>query len=222
MLLISSQSLTEKLQIKEEKNILIQGLPSSIEKQFIKLSFSKNLTPLLKSRKIEFALLFAISQQQLRTMLDDVIPALHIEAKLWVAYPKLASKITSDLSRDANWDFIARYGFESVRMIGLDNVWTAIRFRRPEQGIKRTQNFCSSNPAEGVDYKKRTVEVPRELQQLLNNNKSAASFFDSLAFTHRREYVEWIISAKREETKARRLETTMEKLIAKKKNFNEK
>ena len=129
---------------------------------------------------------------------------------------------TSDLSRDANWDFIARYGFQSVRMIGLDNVWTAIRFKKPEEGMKIAKNFCSTNPAQGVDYKNRTVEVPRELQQLLNNNQSAANFFDSLAFTHRREYVEWIISAKREETKARRLETTMEKLIARKKNFNEK
>ena len=222
MLLISSQSLTEKLQLKDEKNILIQGLPSSIEKQFIKLSFSKNLTPLLKSRKIEFALLFAISQQQLVAMLNDVIPALHPDGKLWVAYPKLTSKITSDLSRDANWNFIARYGFQSVRMIGLDNVWTAIRFKKPEKGIKIAKSFCSTNPAQGVDYKKRTVEVPLELQQLLKNNQSAANFFDSLAFTHRREYVEWIISAKREETKIRRLETTMEKLIARKKNFNEK
>jgi uncharacterized protein YdeI (YjbR/CyaY-like superfamily) len=34
--------------------------------------------------------------------------------------------------------------------------------------------------------------------------------------------VEWIISAKKEETKSRRLETTMEKLSAFKKNFNEK
>lgn len=222
MLLTSSQSLTEKLQLQDEKNILIQGLPSSIEKQFIKLSFSKNLTPLLKSRKIEFALLFAISQQQLRNMLNDVVPALHPDAKLWIAYPKLASKISSDLSRDANWDFISCYGFESVRIIGLDNVWTAIRFRKPQETAGRNRNFCTSNPAEGVDYKNRTVEVPGELQQLLNNNKSAASFFDSLAFTHRREYVEWIISAKKEETRTRRLETTLEKLIARKKNFNEK
>ena len=42
----------EKLQLKEEKNVLIQGLPSSIEKQFVKLSFAKNVTPLLKSKKI--------------------------------------------------------------------------------------------------------------------------------------------------------------------------
>jgi len=36
-----SQTLLEKLQLADEKNLLIQGLPSSIEKQFSKLSFAK-------------------------------------------------------------------------------------------------------------------------------------------------------------------------------------
>ena len=56
-----SQNILEKLELRDEKNILIQGLPSSIEKQFVKLSFSKNVTPLLKMRKIDFALVFAVS-----------------------------------------------------------------------------------------------------------------------------------------------------------------
>ena len=222
MLLMSSQSLIEKLQLKDEKNVLIQGLPSSIEKQFIKLSFSRNLTPLLKSRKVDFALVFAVSQLQLKGILADVVPALHADGALWVAYPKLTSKIASDLCREANWDFVGCYGYVSVRMIALDNMWTAVRFKKQENKVLKNPGFCSSNPAPGVDYEKRTVEVPGELQHLLNNNKTAASFFDSLAFSHRREYVEWIVSAKREDTKTRRLETTIEKLIARKKNFNEK
>lgn len=217
-----SQSLLEKLQLNEEKNLLIQGLPSSIEKQFIKLSFSKNLTPLLKKRKIDFALVFAVSQRQLIGILKDIVPVLQEDAKLWIAYPKLTSKIASDLSRDKSWDFVSDHGFEAVRLIALDNVWTAARFKKPEVESKKKENFCSTNPAPGVDYKNRTIQVPQELQQLFNRNKPAAVFFDSLAFTHKREYVEWIISAKREETKARRLETTIEKLSAGKKNFSEK
>ena len=57
-----SQTLLEKLQLQDEKNLLIQGLPSSIEKQFTKLAFAKNVTPLLKIKKIDFALVFAINQ----------------------------------------------------------------------------------------------------------------------------------------------------------------
>jgi hypothetical protein len=219
---MSSQSLLEKLQLNDEKNLLLQGLPLSIEKQFLKLSFSKNVTPLLKSKKIDFALIFAFSQKQLKEILKEVIPALHQETKFWIAYPKASSKIASDLCRDASWDFIEAHGFETVRMIAVDNLWSAIRFKKPEETAKRPASFSSENPAPGVDYVKRTIEIPQELQQLLDKNKTAASFFEGLAFTHKREYVEWIISAKREETKAKRLETTMEKLTAQKKNFNEK
>jgi len=88
-----SQTLFEKLLIQDERNLLIQGLPSSIEKQFTKLSFSKNVTPLLKSRKIDFALVFAVSESQLSGILREVLPVLKTDAKLWIAYPKATSKI---------------------------------------------------------------------------------------------------------------------------------
>ena len=218
----SSQSLLEKLQLKEEKNLLLQGLPLAIEKQFIKFSFSKNVTPLLKIKKIDFALVFAFSQRQLQEILKEVIPALHPEAKFWVAYPKATSKIASDLCRDANWDYITRQGYESVRLIAVDNLWSAIRFDKPDQGVVKPQNFSSENPAPGIDYTKRTIEVPVELKKQLGKNKEAAVFFESLSFTNKREYVEWIVSAKKEETKSRRLETTVQQLMAKKKTFNEK
>jgi hypothetical protein len=219
---MSSESLLEKLQLKDEKNLLLQGLPLSIEKQFIKLSFSKNVTPLLKSKKVDFALIFAFSQKQLREILTEVIPALHSEAKFWIAYPKASSKIASDLCRDASWDFITAHGYEAVGMIAVDNLWTAARFKRVEEVAKKSISYSSENPAPGIDYTTRTIEVPSALQKLLDKNKPAATFFHSLAFTHKREYVEWIVGAKKEETKARRLETTMEKLVAQKKNYNEK
>jgi hypothetical protein len=219
---MSSQSLLEKLQLNGEKNLLLQGLPLSIEKQFIKLSFSKNVTPLLKSKKIDFALIFAFSQKQLKDILHEVIPALHPEAKFWIAYPKASSKIASDLCRDCSWDFISEQGYETVRLVAVDNLWSAARFKRPEAIAETTASFSSANPAPGVDYHSRTIQVPGSLQKLLDKNKPAAAFFDSLAFTNKREYVEWIVSAKREETKARRLETAMEKLTAQKKTYNAK
>ena len=134
---MTAQTLLEKLQLQNEKNLLIQGLPSSIEKQFVKLTFSKNVTPLLKSRKIDFALVFAVSQRQLVNILKEVIPALQEDAKFWIAYPKLTSKIASDLSRDKNWDFVSDHGFEAVRMIALDNVWSAGRFKKKHEGLKK-------------------------------------------------------------------------------------
>jgi uncharacterized protein YdeI (YjbR/CyaY-like superfamily) len=38
------------------------------------------------------------------------------------------------------------------------------------------------------------------------------AYFDSLAFSHRKEYVQWIESAKKEETRTKRIEQAIEKL----------
>lgn len=124
------QNLLEKLQYTEQKNILIQGLPSSIEKQFAKIAFAKNVTPLLKSRKIDFALVFAVNVNQLSGILHDVLPALHNEGVFWIAYPKSTSKIATDLSRSCSWDCVRSAGFETTDEVALDHVWTATRFSR--------------------------------------------------------------------------------------------
>ncbi|MEO6537058.1 MAG: hypothetical protein ABIT07_11125 [Ferruginibacter sp.] len=123
-------TMLEKLQITDEKNILIQGLPSSIEKQFVKISFAKSVTPLLKSRGVNFALVFAVNKKQLCQILGDVIPALALNANFWISYPKVASKIASDLTRDTNWECIENYSLDAVTEVTLDNVWTAIRFTK--------------------------------------------------------------------------------------------
>ena len=125
-----SQTLFEKLEFADEKNLLIQGLPSSIEKQFCKLSFAKNMTPLLKNRKIDFALVFAVNETQLSGILKDVMPALKDESKFWVAYPKTTSKIVTDLNRDGNWQQLTSAGYENVNEVTLDHVWSAARFER--------------------------------------------------------------------------------------------
>ena len=130
-----SQTILDKLNLKNDKNILIQGLPSSIEKQFSKVSFAKNLTPLLKSRKIDFALIFAVSESQLNTILVDIMPALKEETKLWVAHPKVTSKISTDLNRDSSWNKLGELGFETVELVSLDHVWQAFNFRKCEEEL---------------------------------------------------------------------------------------
>ncbi|MBL0359033.1 MAG: YdeI/OmpD-associated family protein [Chitinophagaceae bacterium] len=216
--LAPSLSVFEKLQLKDEKNLLIQGLPSTIEKQFAKLSFSKNVTPLLKIKRIDFALVFAISHNQLKDILKDVVPALAEDAKLWIAYPKVSSKIVSDLSRDCNWQCITAYGIEAVRSIALDNVWCGIRFKKAEK-IKRSSAIAEMDC---IDLENRTITTPVELQSLFTKNKKANAFFETLSFTNKKEYIVWINSAKKEETKTARLEATIEKLSTGKRNPSDK
>lgn len=217
--LVPSQTLLEKLQLKDEKNVLVQGLPSTVEKQFAKLSFSKNVTPLLKSRKIDFALIFAISQRQLADILKEVLPALNTNAKLWISYPKLTSKIVSDLSRECNWDCLSKLGFESVRVIAVDNVWTATRFKKADQ-IQR--NSSSEVVEEYIETATRNVSLPTALSDLFEEHIEAREFFDGLSFSNKKEYLVWITGAKKEETKLARLQATIDKLNKGKRNPSEK
>jgi hypothetical protein len=55
----------------------------------------------------------------------------------------------------------------------------------------------------------REVEIPAELEQGLADAPDARERFDTLAFSHRREYAEWIAEAKRSETRADRAERTV-------------
>jgi hypothetical protein len=123
-------NLLDKLQYTEQKNILIQGLPSSIEKQFAKIAFAKNVTPLLKSRRIDFALVFAVNVNQLSGILREVLPALHQDGIFWIAFPKSTSKIFTDLSRACSWDCVLSQGYETLHEVALDHVWTAARFTK--------------------------------------------------------------------------------------------
>jgi len=135
-----SQTLFEKLQLQDEKNLLIQGIPSSIEKQFAKVAFAKNLTPLLKSRKIDFALVFAVNHNQLNGILREVIPALQEEGKLWVAYPKISSKISTDLNRECSWAILGQHGYESAAQVELDHCWVAMNFVKKQlTALKRSK-----------------------------------------------------------------------------------
>jgi Bacteriocin-protection, YdeI or OmpD-Associated len=217
--LAPSLTVVEKLQIKDEKNMLIQGLPSTIEKQFAKLSFSKNVTPLLKIRKVDLALVFAVNHRQLTDILKDVVPALHADAILWIASPKPSSKIVSDLSRDRNWQCTAALNLECIRTIELDNVWCAMRFKKSENiKIATAINHSLSNEIEGVDYITHTVTPPIELEALFIKHKKAKAFFQSLSFVNQKAYIVWIAGAKKDETRLARINTVLEQLLQGKNN----
>ena len=49
---------------------------------------------------------------------------------LWVAYPKLASKLASDLSRDIIHALAPRHGLDTVSQIAIDDDWSALRLKR--------------------------------------------------------------------------------------------
>jgi len=55
----------------------------------------------------------------------------------------------------------------------------------------------------------RTLIAGAELAAALKKNKKASATFEGFSYSHKKEYVDWITEAKREETKSQRLATTV-------------
>jgi hypothetical protein len=56
-----------------------------------------------------------------------------------------------------------------------------------------------------LDTEPREVTVPEDLQQALADDPEARQFFDGLSYSHKSAYVLWIESAKKDETRQRRI-----------------
>jgi len=59
------------------------------------------------------------------------------------------------------------------------------------------------------DEDKRTLEVPAGFQELMKK-EGLLPFFETLSYTHRKEYCRWVVEAKKEETRQKRLEKAVE------------
>jgi uncharacterized protein YdeI (YjbR/CyaY-like superfamily) len=63
-----------------------------------------------------------------------------------------------------------------------------------------------------VDPKTKTVRLPPDLEAAFKKIKKEKEFFETLSFTNKKEYIEWIVSAKRDETRNSRVKETIERL----------
>lgn len=65
------------------------------------------------------------------------------------------------------------------------------------------------------DEEERIVEIPIEFESMINKNNNAKEFYDSLSCSQKKKYITWITSAKKEETKIKRMNEALLKLEGK-------
>jgi len=86
-----------------------------------------------KAKAIRFGLAFALTRAELDKASQAFASKAEGDAVLWFAYPKGSSKkYQCEFNRDSGWDVIRNAGFDSVRMVAIDEDWSALRFRRVE------------------------------------------------------------------------------------------
>jgi uncharacterized protein YdeI (YjbR/CyaY-like superfamily) len=75
-----------------------------------------------------------------------------------------------------------------------------------DDGVKLSQKTTRNE--------KRELVMPDYFLKALKKNKVAFKTFENFSLSHKREYIEWIVEAKTEETRSKRITTTIEWLSA--------
>ena len=65
-----------------------------------------------------------------------------------------------------------------------------------------------------LDDQPRVVEPPVELSASLAGAADARAIYDKLSYSHQKAYADWVAEAKRPQTRARRAEASVERLLA--------
>lgn len=65
------------------------------------------------------------------------------------------------------------------------------------------------------DEEERIIELPVEFKEILHQETEALAFWETLSYSNQKKYMTWITSAKKEDTKMKRIESAIQKLINK-------
>jgi hypothetical protein len=125
------QTLLEKLNYKGQKRIVV----FNSEKSF-KLATLREIKDIQIDNEIDlrYPYDFMIIFVRKVTEVEDITPvALHnlaVDGILWFCYPKKTSKkYSSDINRDHGWKALNDLEFYGIRMVNIDEDWSALRFR---------------------------------------------------------------------------------------------
>jgi hypothetical protein len=124
----------KKLNYKDQKVMHIFSPPQPFLHHMEEMQHSAEFrSALFPDEKAAFIIAFVTKQSEIEEMAPAFAAALVGDGVLWFAYPKGTSKnYKCDFNRDTGWDILGKLGFEGVRMVAIDEDWSALRFRKAE------------------------------------------------------------------------------------------
>jgi hypothetical protein len=123
----------EKLNLKGQNPIVVLNAPESFEAELRTVRGVKVVRALSDVDVVEFSLAFVTTLKEVETAAKVLAKKAKGDAVVWFAYPKGSSKKHScEFNRDTGWQALGNAGFEPVRMVAIDEDWSATRFRRVE------------------------------------------------------------------------------------------
>ncbi len=208
--------LAKKLRIKEGMSLLTINAPSEFAAQIQSII---DVSINTKTGKFDQLHWFVNNKAQLEKEVEKLLKLLKNDIICWCYYPKGTSKIQTDLTRDKGWEALLQHDIQWLSLISFDDTWSTFAFRlKTEEDKKKEQKPIKREIFNYIDAAKKIINLPEDFTAILHKHKQEAQFFNQLSFSNKKEYVEWIVSAKREETRNKRLSDSIEKLNKKWKN----
>ncbi len=122
-----------KLNLKDQSDIVIVNAPESFEREIASLKGVTVRRSMSEVKQVDFSLSFVTKQKEVDALAKTVGRKAAGDAIVWLAYPKKSStKYVCEFNRDSGWPSMGEAGFEPVRMVAIDEDWSALRFRRAE------------------------------------------------------------------------------------------
>ena len=140
----------EKLNLKDQKQIIVLNAPESFERELKSLRGVTILRDVETPSEIEFSLAFVTKQKEVDALAKAIAKKTQGDAVVWFAYPKGTSKkYKSEINRDNGWTILGKLGFECVRSVAIDEDWSGARFRRVVFIKKMTRAMGGRMTADG-------------------------------------------------------------------------
>ncbi len=123
----------QKLNLKDQKEIVVLYRPVSFQSELDNLQGIKIIDQIDLADQIDFFIAFFTQKKEVDAISPFVAQKARGDAVVWFAYPKGTSKKHHcDFNRDNGWNVIYNLGFQPVRMVAIDEDWSALRMRKSE------------------------------------------------------------------------------------------
>lgn len=209
-----ASSISDKLKIKPQFSLLTINAPANFKKELQPLPAGVKISDTTK--EYDQVHWFVLNRAQLEKEMSKIMKLVKPDITVWVYYPKGTSKIQTDLNRDTGWDCLMKEKdkLSWINLFSFDATWSIFGFRaktdtdRKKEAKPKTvrEIFNWVNP------ETKEVKLPDDVAAALKKNKKQAAYFNTLSFSNKKEYLEWIVTAKREETRTERINGTIERL----------
>lgn len=151
----------KKLNYKDQDQVFVVNAPKSFEKDMDEMrSVTALKTSIGAAKDVGFFLGFVTKQKEVDDLTQKVAPLIKGDGLLWFAYPKGSSKkYKCEFNRDNGWNELGKHGFEPVRMIAIDDDWSALRFRKAEniKTMTRSVTLTETGKKKVAESKKKTT-----------------------------------------------------------------